>query len=363
MGSTDVGSVVLQPRPWLASDIKRSTDWIRPLSESERQALRSGLEKFLRLGKPVEESTGRDFDFGDIDLLRADLDEQLSRGFGLVVLKGFPIEGLTEDEIKALYWGFTNHLGVLRPQGKNSALINHVRDAGGVYRAAGGRGYNTNVELDFHVDFADLVGLLCIQGAKSGGISKACSSMALFEELKREAPELANALLEPLYYSRQDEEAPDEPPFYKTPVIAFEQGRFSCRYTRNHIRYAARHEGAKAPTQLQEMAMDWIDAAAKTERFTFDMLLVPGDLQLINNHVVLHSRTSYEDHEEPEKRRSLLRSWISTPNSQPLSPLMAQAFHDHRAGAVRGGIKGQLFDEKKQAYTEQAAEFHAMLRK
>jgi len=363
MGSTEVGSVVAQPKAWLASDIKNSSDWVRPLLESERQALRSGLDKFLRLGRPVEESTGRDFDFGDLGTLLRDLDEQLSRGFGLVVLKGFPIEDLSEDEVKALYWGFTNHLGVLRPQGKNSALINHVRDAGGVYRAAGGRGYNTNVELDFHVDFSDLVGLLCIKDAKSGGTSKACSSMALFEHLKREAPDLASALMEPLYYSRQDEEAPDEPPFYMTPVVAFEEGRFSCRYTRNHIRYAARHEGAKAPSDRQEQAMEWMDAAAKTEKFTFDMRLTPGDLQLINNHVVLHSRTAYEDHEEPEKRRSLLRTWISTPNSQPLSPMMVQAFHDHRAGAVRGGIVGQLFDEKKQAYTRQAAEFHGMLRK
>lgn len=352
---------VRQPRPWLAQDLRQSDEWIRPLTDHEREQIRSGLDKFLATGKPLIESTGADFEFGDIGQLMQDITEQLRHGFGLVVMKRFPIEGLSEDEIKALYWGFTNHLGVLRPQGKDSALINHVKNAGGVYRAAGGRGYNTNSELDFHVDFADLVGLLCIQDAKSGGVSKACSSRALYEALRQEAPELAQALTEPLYYSRQNEEAPDQAPFYKTPVIAWQDGWFSCRYTRNHIRYADRHEGASAPSALQNQAMDWFDAQAVAPRFCFDMRLEPGDFQIINNHVVLHSRTAYEDYEEPEKRRSLLRSWIATPNSQPLSPAMAEAFLDHRAGSVRGGIKGQQYDEPKKAYTRKAAAFHNMI--
>lgn len=355
-----VGKPVAQPQPWLAQDIKNALQWIRPLSAAERQQLLGGLRGFLSLARPLERATGADFDFGDISTLLTDIREQLYRGFGLVVIKGFPIEGLTEDEIKILYWGFTNHLGVLRPQGKNSALMNHVKNTGGVYRQAGGRGYNTNAELDFHVDFADWVGLLCIQDAKIGGVSKLCSSRALFEALQRESPDLAQALMEPLYYSRQDEEAPQERPFYQTPVVAFEEGWFACRYTRNHIRYAHRHEGASAPSPLQEQAMDWIDATAKTERFTFDMRLVPGDLQLINNHVVLHSRTAYEDHDDPDKKRSLLRAWIATPDSQPLSPAMAEAFHDHRPGSVRGGIVGQAFDEDKRDYTRLAAQFHSM---
>jgi len=361
MDMSKVVDEVEQPKPWLASDIKQSTQWIRPLTAAEKAGLRKGLEAFDASGIPLEEASGEDFPFEGVQQLIQDIHHQLYKGFGLIVLKEFPIEGLDEESIKKLYWGFTNHLGVLRPQGKNSALMNHVKNAGGVYRAAGGRGYNTNAELDFHVDFSDYVGLLCIHDAKSGGISKACSSRALFETLKQQAPELAQALMTPLYYSRQDEHAPDELPYYQTPVIAFEQGWFSCRYTRNHIRYAHRHEGAAAPSPIQEAAMDWIDQAALSDEFTFDMRLVPGDFQILNNHVVLHSRTAYEDYDEPEKKRSLLRSWIATPNSQPLSPMMQQAFHDHRAGAVRGGIKGEAFDEKKQAYTRKAAAFHSMI--
>lgn len=350
-----------QPKAWKPGDLKANTSWIRPLSEAERAGLLDGLASFKALGIELEDATGADFAFKNISDLIRDINSQLMGNFGLVVLKHFPIEQLSEDDIKAMYWGFVNHLGVLRPQGKNSALMNHVKNAGGVYRAAGGRGYNTNAELDFHVDFADYVGLLCIQDAKSGGISRVCSSRAIVQDMNQRSPELVQALMEPLYYSRQDEEAADELPYYRTPVVAIEQGWFSCRFTRNHIRYASRHEGASAPTEIQNQAMDALDAAADSDLYTFEMRLEPGDLQILNNHVALHSRTAYEDYEEPERKRSLLRSWIATPHSQPLSPLMKDAFHDHRAGAVRGGIKGQMFDERKRAYTRKAAVFHGML--
>ena len=350
-----------QPKSWRAQDLHDDTQWVRPLSDTERQGLLKGLAAFRASGVALEQATGADFPFEYVEDLIKDIHTQLRQQFGLMVLKRFPIEGLSEDDVKALYWGFTNHLGVLRPQGKNSALMNHVKNVGGVYRAAGGRGYNTNAELDFHVDFSDYVGLLCIQDAKSGGISRICSSRRIVQDMQQQAPELVDALMQPLYYSRQDEEAPDELPYYRTPVVGLADGWFSCRFTRNHIRYADRHEGASAPTATQNQAMDWIDEAAQSGRYTFDMRLEPGDLQILNNHVTLHSRTAYEDHEEPGRKRSLLRAWIATPNSQPLSPLMNEAFHDHRAGAVRGGIKGQMFDETKQAYTQRAAAFHGML--
>jgi len=193
---------VEQPKPWLAHDINQTSQWVRPLTYAEKAGLRQGLKAFVALNKPLEESSGEDFPFQDIKQLIQDINHQLYKGFGIIVLKEFPIEGLDEESIKKLYWGFTNHLGVLRPQGKNSALMNHVKNVGGVYRAVGGRGYNTNAELDFHVDFADFVGLLCIRDAKEGGISKACSSRALFETLKQQSPHLAEALLTPLYYGQ-----------------------------------------------------------------------------------------------------------------------------------------------------------------
>lgn len=348
------------PKAWTAADLRQSSHWTRRLTAAEQAGILKGLKAFLASGIPMTKAIASDFPFENIETLLADIRHELYSEFGLIVMKDFPIQGLTEQEIQAMYWGFTNQLGLLRPQGKDSGLIKHVKDAGGTYRNATGRGYNTNSELDFHTDLSDIVGLLCLQDAKSGGISRISSSLAIFDQMQRETPDLAQVLMEPIHYSRQGEEAPSEQPFYATPIVSFADGWFSCRYVRNHTRNAHRHEGAREAAPEQLAAMDRMDALANSPEMVFEMRLVPGDFQLLNNHVTLHSRTAYEDYEDPAKKRSLLRSWICNPDSQPLSAALADAYHDTRAGSVRGGIKGAEFDADKVDYTRRAAAHHGM---
>jgi len=41
------------------------------------------------------------------------------------------------------------------------------------------------------------------------------------------------------------------------------------------------------------------------------MWLEPGDMQFISNCTIVHARTGFEDWPEPERRRHLLRLWLS----------------------------------------------------
>jgi hypothetical protein len=349
------------PKPWKAADMLQASHWTRRLTGTEQAGILKGLKIFLASGIPITKAIASDFPFENIEKLITDIYREIYAEFGIIVMKDFPIQGLTETEIQAMYWGFTNQMGLLRPQGKDSGLIKHVKDSGGAYRNATGRGYNTNSELDFHTDLSDIVGLLCLQEAKSGGISRVSNSLAIYERMQRETPELAKVLTDPIHYSRQGEEAPSEQPFYSTPIVSFADGWFSCRYVRNHTRHAHRHEGAREASPEQIAAMDRMDELANSPEMVFDMRLEPGDFQLLNNHVTLHSRTAFEDYDDPAKKRSLLRSWICNPNSQPLSSALEEAYHDTRAGAVRGGIKGAEFDVDKIDYTRRAATYHGML--
>src|SRR5690606_27169604 len=125
-----------------------------------------------------------DMDKGDFPItpaVQAVLDavlEGTQRGHGMKLLRGFPVQHYSEDELRVFYWGLGMQLGVPRPQGKTSAFMSDVRDAGGVYRATTGRGYNTAERLDFHADAADIVGLMVVRMAKSGGQSLLASSIA-----------------------------------------------------------------------------------------------------------------------------------------------------------------------------------------
>ncbi|PMR73579.1 TauD/TfdA family dioxygenase [Billgrantia endophytica] len=350
------------PMAWKSKDLtgKACDAWVRTVSDEERAGLIEGLAAFEKTGKPLLESCAHDFPFTNLDRLLADVRAAVSHELGFIVLRGLPIESLPVERIQTLYWGLCNHFGVLRPQGASSDLIGNVRDSGGNYRSASGRGYNTNSRLDFHTDMADLVSLLCINSAKKGGESRIACSISMRNEISSSAPELLEALYRNIHYSRKGEEGPEENPYYAAPIFSERDGLFCCRYVRNHIRYAQEFEGVPAPDCDQVEAMDLLDRLVESDVFTFDMTLQPGDMQILNNHVILHSRTDFVDFEETEKKRHLLRSWISTPYSQPLSPALVEAYHDVSGGSVRGGIVGKKFDEEKKAYTRRAADFHGM---
>ena len=73
-------------------------------------------------------------------------------------------------------------------------------------------------EIDFHSDFADVVGLLCIRPAKQGGASRLCSSMAVFNEILRFKPHVLDILYRGFYFYRKKEEAVGEPPVSPHPL-------------------------------------------------------------------------------------------------------------------------------------------------
>jgi hypothetical protein len=70
---------------------------------------------------------------------------------------------------------------------------------------------------------------------------------------------------------------------------------------------------------------------------------------------VIHSRTHFEDHTEEEKKRHLLRLWLSIPNAQPLPPSWKEYFGDIRTDAVRGGVRGSNITPEFLAYERRQA--------
>ena len=78
----------------------------------------------------------------------------------------------------------------------------------------------------------------------------------------------------------------------------------------------------------------------------YTMWLEPGDLQIMNNHVLLHSRTAFEDYKDPERKRLLYRLWIAPPDSIRLPNSWKNYFRAIEPGLVRGGIRGHKYDAK-----------------
>jgi alpha-ketoglutarate-dependent taurine dioxygenase len=70
----------------------------------------------------------------------------------------------------------------------------------------------------------------------------------------------------------------------------------------------------------QRAALDAFIGQALREDLQLGMALEPGDIQLLNNSVILHARTGFIDHEEPERRRHLLRLWLNVEDGRPVDP-------------------------------------------
>jgi hypothetical protein len=235
----------------------------------------------------------------------------------------------------AVFFGIGQHLGFARPQNARGHVLGHVIDMGLRADDPNVRIYQTHARQTFHTDSSDIVGLVCLQQARSGGDSALVSSNTIYNEMRRDYPELLAALFDPLATDRRGEVAAGQKPFFEIPVFTWHAGLMSTIYQRQYIDSAQRFDDAMRLTPLHVEALDCFDALANDARLNFLMRLEAGDMQFVHNHTLLHDRTAFEDWAEPKRKRHLLRLWLSSPEARPLPEVWAQ-----RYGTVEPGLRG-----------------------
>jgi hypothetical protein len=253
----------------------------------------------------------------------------------MIMLRGLPLEYLPGD-LRLAYWGIGAHLGTAVSQGGRGELLGNVEDEGRNLGITLRRGAKTASELPFHADRCDIVGLLCVRKAQSGGFSRVVSATAIHNEILRRRPDLLDVFYGTWYHSRQGEEAPGEERAYPKPIFGFREGHFSGIFSPNYIRAAQEFPEVPRFTRAQEEALELFGVLS--EELALEMTFEPGDIQLLNNHLMYHARTEFVDHVEPERKRLLLRLWLAVPGSRPLPEGYELVFGTTEAGAVRGGV-------------------------
>lgn len=335
---------------WTVADLQADTGWLFELDDRARRDLLAAVRKARDPGKTLFDYRRDDFDLGSAwPVIRRALHE-VATGTGFALLRGLPRQDTSAEEFELLTWAVGLHTGVARPQGKASQYLSAVRDAGTTYRTGKGRGYSSNAELDFHTDSADIVLLTCYNVAREGGMSMVTSSVSAHNAMAVESPDLAELLHQPYYFSRQQEQAPGEDPAYSNPIFAEASGVLCSKWNRNRLTSAQAIEGVPPLTAKQWQALDTLDAVLRRPDLMYTMYLRPGDMQILNNHVTLHSRTEFVDHDDPALKRTLFRLWLAPPDSLRLPEGWKAHFGSIEAGAVRGGIVGQAYDEVRRAY-------------
>jgi hypothetical protein len=340
---------------WTVAELERDPAWVFTLDDRARRDLTEAVRRARDPDKALFGHRRADFDLGAAAAPIAAAFREVRDGRGITLVRGLPREELSPEEFELLTWAIGLHAGVARPQGKASHYVSKVQDAGTVYRSPTGRGYSSNAELDFHTDGADVVALTCYNAARSGGMSMVTSSVAAHNVVAAERPDLAALLHEPFWFSRQAEQAPDETPAYPNPIYDEQAGLLFSRWNRNRVTSAQRIEGVPPLTPQQREAMDALGEIPRRDALMYRMWLQPGDIQLLNNHVTLHSRTEFEDHEDPAKQRLLFRLWLAPPDSRRLPESWRDAYRAIEPGTVRGGIRGHNHDETRRAFERRQA--------
>jgi alpha-ketoglutarate-dependent taurine dioxygenase len=299
------------PRAWHAGDVADPRTWYYPLPDRLTAGLDAAVAEWRRRPVPLTELRPGDGLYPED--LRPALD-LLERGPGFVILSGVPRERYSAEEWKALYWLVGRLLGRPAEQNVQGTLLYDVRDTGQDVRS-GVRFSVTNAESGFHTDnsfgdeVVDYVGLLCLKNARAGGVNQLVSAYAVHERLRARHPEALPVLYAPFHIDRRGGVRPGEPPTARFPILRRDGDELVCRYLRYWVEVG--HEKAGEPlTPEQVRALDALDAVAREGELRVEFTLEPGQMLFVNNRWILHNRTGFEDHPEPERRRHLLRLWL-----------------------------------------------------
>ncbi len=324
---------------WRAPALLADQRWIHHLNDTEIGELEAAVAQSRLTAPDILDIRRSDFPLPKLASRIATLREDILERYGFGYLRGLPVNRYDRDTLTRMYFGLGNHLGDPVPQNRNGHMLAHVIDIGTSVHDVNKRITQTNAELDFHSDGCDVVGLLCINTARSGGESALVSGIALHDEMLRLRPDLCAALYQPLTSDRRGEVPEGKQPWMRIPVFMWQHGSFTgYAPLKAYLESARRFTGAEPTTPLQWEAMQMFLDLANSPEFALRIPFEPGDFQFVENHMVFHSRTTYDDWPEVTRRRHLMRLWLSMPDGRELHPAIAERWIHIKRGTLRGGV-------------------------
>ncbi|HIE95466.1 MAG: TauD/TfdA family dioxygenase [Pirellulaceae bacterium] len=325
------------PAAWTAPEMHSSDDWVVRLNARDIAELASAVTASRDI--PLVSLSRGNIKLPTLGQKLCDVQREVVERRGFVLIRGLPVAEFDRETIARMYYGMATWLGDAVPQNAAGHLLGHVKDIGQDPHNPVHRVYATNYRHLFHTDSCDIVGLLCLHPAKSGGLSAIASSTSLYNQLACTRPDLADVLAQPFHVDRKGEIPAGKEPTYEMAVFHHGTNYLTTVYARDFIEAAQRFDNIPRLSQLQIEAMDMLDDLAASDEFRLDMDFQPGDIQFLHNHQILHARTGYEDYPDPKRKRHLLRLWLSAPTGRKLPAVFAERYGEVDVGKIRGGVR------------------------
>jgi Taurine catabolism dioxygenase TauD, TfdA family len=313
------GTPIDHPSAWTVADFKTPADYTIELDAAHLRDIEHAIRQIKTAGLGLDDLQREHFEVPSLRPVIDEIRRQIGDGRGFVVVRRLPVEDYSKDEIGMIFWGIGTHLGRGLSQSVLGDRLAHVKDFSREDPLA--RAYRNKQELSPHTDSCDLVGLACLRDAKLGGVSRLTSAITVHNVMLEEYPEALERLYRGYVFHRRGEEKPGDLPYtpYRVPVYSHIEGKVSARYVRTYVE--AGEAAAGRPMAEAELAvLDRFEEVTKRPELMLEFTLQPGEMYVINNYTILHARTAFEDFEEEDRRRHLLRLWLEVPQMRPVHP-------------------------------------------
>jgi Taurine catabolism dioxygenase TauD, TfdA family len=302
------------PAAWQGSRIDWLDENVRVLSPSEIDEIDAALHHLRSLGDvDFPDITPETFPLPTLGRCLAGLADELRCGRGFLLLRGLPRQRWPLDDTARVYYAIGTHIGRPAPQSYLGELLGHVLDVSDVENEA--RGYHKGGAQRMHTDNCDIVSLFGVRAAKSGGISRFVSAAAVHNRLLTERPDLLEALYGEYVFRRMEKDAEFGSGVLVKKVVIFSHnsGQLTCNVSGSYPHRAAK-AGDWRMNDLQAEALAEMKRISALPELYLDMTIGEGDIQFLNNRIILHGRTGYEDWPEMARRRHLMRLWLQVPS-------------------------------------------------
>ncbi|WP_159982540.1 MULTISPECIES: TauD/TfdA family dioxygenase [unclassified Novosphingobium] len=321
MSVAEIPSPVQTEAAWRGDRLMEGQDWIYELSAAQVVELEELGKRFLEADPDLRFVQADEYPLvacaEGLKSWRHDVD--FGRGF--VLVRGLRSDLYSDALSSAIYYVLGLHMGDPIRQNEMGDLLDHVyATSDKTMDDPTALSSKVRDKLVYHSDSSDIVALMCLRGAKEGGLSCLVSGAEIYNEILRRRPDLAHLLLQPFNWDwrRQDHNAPADT--YTSPVVSVEEGVFSMYAGSLYILTAQEYPGVPKLTEDQIEVLRLFDEITYEPGMAIAMDFRPGDIQWLSNYAALHSRTEFSDWPEPQRKRHLLRLWLSSRTDRPVVP-------------------------------------------